>query len=263
MSAQLNSSATPLSGETAFEVISIRPHKPGYWPTFEGKRFTAQGLDWVNVQAQTLITFAYDLRDPKLQVGLIPGAPKWIRSEWFEIHAKMSEADVNRLKGATSQVREAYMRSLVRSLLANRFNLKAHLASKEGLTYELVVAKNGPKNMRIASANEASGIDAIDSGDLQYHNTPLSALLLILPQMLEDAPVVDKTGLSGTYDFELKWEREPGFAQGSTPLTPSPVDGSRPSIFKALEEQIGLKLVPIRAPIPGIVIDHIERPSPN
>jgi uncharacterized protein (TIGR03435 family) len=141
--------------------------------------------------------------------------------------------------------------------------LKAHFVSKEGLTYELVVAKTGLKNMKAARAEEPPGINAIDSGDLEYHNTPLSALLLILPQMLGDAPVVDKTGLTGNYDFELKWDRDPNFLPGAAPLAPSPVDGSRPSIFKALEEQLGLKLVPVRFPIEGIVIDHIEQPSPN
>jgi uncharacterized protein (TIGR03435 family) len=247
----------------AFEVVSIRGHKPGYWPTFERKEFTPVGLNWINVLPQTLITFAYDLRDPKLQVGLIPGAPKWIRSEWYEVRAKMSEADVQKLKNASSTVREAYMRQMIQSLLADRFNLKAHLVSKEGLTYELVVANNGLKSMRAARADEPPGIDAIDSGDLQYHNTPLSALLLIRPQMLGDAPVVDKTGLTGNYDFELKWDRDPNFIPGAAPLAPSPADGSRPSIFKALEVQLGLKLVPVRTPIKGIVIDHIEQPSPN
>jgi len=247
----------------AFEIVSIRGHKPGYWPTFERKQITPDGFNWINVQPQGLITFAYDLRDPKLQVGLIPGAPKWIRSEWYDLRAKMSETDVQKLKNASSTAREAYMRQMVQSLLADRFSLKAHLVSKEGLAYDLVVAKNGPKNMNAALADETPGISAIDSGDLQYHNTPLAALLLILPQMLGDAPVADKTGLTGNYDFELKWERDPNLMPGAVPLAPSPVDGSRPSIFKALEEQLGLKLVPARIPIKGIVIDYIERPSPN
>lgn len=247
----------------AFEVVSIRGHKPGYWPTFDRKQITPDGFSWINAQAQGLITFAYDLRDPKLQVGLIPGAPQWIRSEWFDVRAKMSEADIQRMKNAPSEVREAYIRQLVQSLLADRFNLKAHLISADGQGYELVVAKNGPKNMKLAPIAEPGGINAIDSGDLQYHNTPLSALLLILPQMVADAPVVDKTGLTRNYDFELKWERDANLIPGAITIPPSPVDGSRPSIFKALEEQLGLKLVPVRVPIKGIVLDHIQRPSPN
>jgi len=248
---------------SAFEVVSIRGHNPGYWPSFERREFTPDGLNWINVLPQTLITFAYDLRDPKLQVGLMPRAPKWIRSEWYDVRAKMSESDVQRLKDATPKMRESYMRQMVQSLLADRFGLKAHLISTEGLAYDLVVAKNGPKNMKVAPANETPGITAIDSGDLQYRNTPLSALLLILPQMLGDASVVNKTSLTENYDFELKWERDPNFIPGAAPLAPSPVDGSRPSIFLALEEQLGLKLVPVRMPIKGIVIDHIERPEPN
>jgi bla regulator protein BlaR1 len=74
---------------------------------------------------------------------------------------------------------------------------------------------------------------------------------------------VDETGLARTYDFELKWDREPGTFSPGSGIPPSPADGSRPSIFKALEDQLGLRLVPVRGPIKGIVIDHIERPSPN
>lgn len=247
----------------AFEVVSIRGHKSGYWPSFERQDFTPDGLDWVNVLPQTLITFAYDIRDPKLQVGLIPGAPKWIRSEWYDVRAKMSDSDFGRLKNVNSEIREACIRQMVRSLLADRFNLKLHLVSTESVGYELVVAKSGLKNFKVAPPDEPAGITAVDSGDLQYHNTPLTALLLILPQMLGDAPVVDKTGLTENYDFELKWERESSPMPGSALLAPSPVDGSWPSIFKALEEQIGLKLVPTRMPIQRIVIDHIEHPSPN
>jgi bla regulator protein BlaR1 len=247
----------------AFEVVSIRGHPRGYWPTFERKQITPDGLAWINAQTQALITFAYDLRDPKLQIGLIPGAPTWIRSEWFDIRAKMSESDIAKLKDSSSQDREAYARRLVQTLLADRFNLKAHLVSKQGLSYEIVLAKNGPKHMKVAPANEAGGITTIDSGYLQYHGTPLSALLLILPQMLGDTPVVDKTGLTRTYDFELKWDREPGTFSPGSGIPLSPADGSRPPIFKALEDQLGLRLVPVRGPLKGIVIDHIERPSPN
>jgi uncharacterized protein (TIGR03435 family) len=88
----------------------------------------------------------------------------------------------------------------------------------------------------------------------------------MLLQMVEDCPVVDKTGLKGRYDFELKWERTPETMSppGTTMVPAAPAgESARPSIFKALEEQLGLKLVPVRAPMEGIVIDHIEKPSAN
>lgn len=88
---------------------------------------------------------------------------------------------------------------------------------------------------------------------------------MILPQMLQDRPVIDKTGLTGRYDFELKWARDTDMWRPTGPDIgpPAPTDGSRPSIFKALEEELGLKLVTIKTQRRGIVIDHIERPSPD
>src|SRR5579862_3736135 len=264
-----SASAQDAGGNTpnrpAFEVVSIRGHKPGYWPTFERMQFTADKLTWINAQPQAMITYAYDLRDPKLQVGLIPGAPKWIRSEWFDIRANLADSDMEKMKNMNPRQREAYQRQLVQSLLADRFKLEAHLVSKEALAYELVVAKNGPKNMKPAAPGESDGINTIDSGDLQYRGTTIEPLLMILPQMVEDSPVIDKTGLTGKFDFELKWARDAStwWPNGVSSVPDAPTDGSRPSIFKALEEELGLKLVPFKAPRQGIVIDHIERPEPN
>lgn len=191
-------------------MVSIRGHEPGYWPTFEKMQFTATGLDWVNALPQAIVTYAYDLRDPKLQVSLIPGAPKWIRSDWFDIRAKYSDSDQKKISRMNLVEREAYQKQLVQSLLAERFKLESHLVSKDTLGYELVVMKGGPKNMKQASPGGREGIETIDNGDLQYFGTPLSALLMILPQMLQDRPVIDNTGLTGRYDFELKWARDSG-----------------------------------------------------
>ena len=266
--AQTIKSATPaspanLTTRPVFEVVSIRTHEPGYWPTFERKEFAADGFTWFNTQAQGIIVYAYDLRDPKLGPNPIPGAPKWIRSDWYDIRARLSQSDSEKMKGLNAKDRDAFQRQLLQMVLNDRFNLKAHFVSKLSLGYELVAARKGPK-IRVASPNETSGVDWIDAGDGQYHGVPLDALVMLL-QMLENCPVVDKTGLKGRYDFELKWDRDPeAMLPSGTTLTPTARSGeSRPSIFKALEEQLGLKLVPVKAPIESIVIDHIEKPSPN
>jgi uncharacterized protein (TIGR03435 family) len=192
----------------AFEVASIRAHKPGYWPSFERRQFTADGFTWLNAQVQAMIVYAYDLRDPKLGPNLIPGAPKWIRPDWYDIRAKFSATDTEKMSRLNAHQREAYQRELVRSLLADRFNLKAHLIAKPSLAYNLVIAKNGPKNLKEAASGEPSEIEWVDAGYGQYHSVPLDALVMLL-QMQEDCPVVDKTGLKGKYDFVLKWERAP------------------------------------------------------
>jgi uncharacterized protein (TIGR03435 family) len=262
---QTQSKADERSALPSFEVVSIRGHRPGYWPTFERRDFTSDGFNWINAQPQAIIVYAFHLRDPKLGPNLIPGAPKWIRSEWYDIRARLSDFDIKTLATLTSQERDTFHRQLLQSMLADRFKLKAHLVSKESLAYELVVAKSGLKNLRHASPGENSHVDWVDAGYGQYHGVPIDALVMLL-KMQEDCPVVDKTGLTGNYDFELKWDRNPETmppaGTSTVPAAPSD-DASRPSIFTALQEQLGLKLVPIRAPLDSIVIDYIEKPSPN
>ena len=252
------------SGRPSFEVISIHGHPLGYWPTAETRGFSRVGFRWRNATTQAIIVYAYDLRDPKLGPNLIPGAPKWIRSEWYDISARLSETDIDKLNKMQPKDRDTYERELLQSLLMDRFSLQAHLALKESRAYELVVDKNGPRNLTRPRSGEEEGIDWIDSGDGQYDAVHLNALVTLL-QMLLDYPVEDRTGLSGTYDFELKWERDPEtFRSSGFSNVPSPSDQmSRPSIFRALQEELGLKLVATKAPLQSIVIDHIEKPSPN
>jgi uncharacterized protein (TIGR03435 family) len=249
----------------SFEVISIRGHKSGYWPTFERKEFTADGFTWMNAQPQALIVYAYQLKDPRLGPNLIPGAPKWIRSEWYDIQARMSELDIEKLRKMNPQQRDFYQRQLLQSLLADRFKMKSHLVWKESRSYELVLDKNGPKNLTPAQPNEDGRVEWVDAGYGQYHAVPLDALLMLL-QMQIDCPVVNKTSLTGKYSFEFKWSRtaETMPPPGASSVPQPPVDDvSRPSLFKALQEELGLKLVPIQVPLESIMIDHIEKPSPN
>jgi len=249
----------------SFEVVSIRGHEPGYWPTFERREFTPNGFDWLNALPQAIIVYAYDLRDPKLGPDLIPGAPKWIRTEWYDIHATLSDCDIKTLNKLSAPQRDAYQRQLLQSMLVDRFKIKARLISTESLAYELVVATSSPKKLKQALPDENPGVDWVDAGYGQYHGVPIDALVMLL-KMQENCPIIDKTGLTGRYDFELKWERNPETmpppGTSSVPSAPSN-DLPRPSIFTALKEQLGLKLVPIEAPLENIVIDHIEKPSPN
>lgn len=249
----------------SFDVVSIRAHEPGYWPSFERRQFTADGFTWLNAQAQGVIVYAYDLKDPKLGPSLIPGAPKWIRSDWYDIRARLSASDIEKMKKLNAPQQEEFQRELLRSVLADRFKFKAHLISKPSLAYELVVAKTGTKKITEAEPGESSGVDWADAGYGQYRAVPLDALIMLL-KMQEDCSVIDRTGLKGKYDFELKWDRAPEtMPPPGTSIVPAVPAGesSRTSIFKALEEQLGLKLVPIKAPMESIVIDHIEKPSAN
>jgi uncharacterized protein (TIGR03435 family) len=247
----------------SFEVVSIKPYPKNYWPTSSYIRFTADGFTARNIIAQALLVYAFDLRDPKLsnRQRLIPGGEKWMFWDWFDVQAKMSDANVAALSKLNPSEQEVYKRQLVQSMLADRFKLRLHHVTREGPAWALEVANNGPKNITRVS-DSADGIPAFpDFNHARFEAAPV-AMLVDLIRALENAPVLDKTGLTGKYDFKLAFSRDP-----DTPMLPGmslpPTNDSEPTIFDALHDQLGLKLVAIKIPLDEIVIDHIEKPSPN
>jgi hypothetical protein len=175
---------------------------------------------------RNLVLFAYTH-----QIGdQVSGGPDWAKADQFDVQAKMSEADIvamQKLKPAEAAARSQLM---MQTLLAERFRLKVHSEAGQAPIYELVVAKGGPK-MEVA-ATDASGEQHVG---------------------MMGRPVIDKTGLSGTYNFTLNssW-------CGAPPCGPDYAS----AMFSALQE-LGLKLQPATGAIEIIVIDHAERPSEN
>ena len=156
---------------------------------------------------------------------------------------------------------EGYRRQLVQSMLVDRFKLKVHHVTRDAPAWALVVAKNGPKNLK-REPDGAEGIPAFsDFNHAQFRAAPIDRLVSLLIA-LENVPILDKTGLIGKYDFKIVFSRDP-----DTPMLPGyslpPTNDSQPTIFDALKDQLGLKLVPLTLPLDEIVIDHIEKPSPN
>jgi bla regulator protein blaR1 len=253
-------SVSEVAGAPAFEVISIRSHEPGYWPkSGEMARFTRDGFVGRNTSVQRLIILAYNLRDPKMIMSQIPGAPKWVRSEWYEFDAKMSESDITELSKLSIEQQQARERQMLQSMLADRFKLKVHLETKEVQAYTLIMAKNRPKNMKEVPEDASLKLNWSDFDHVQCQAARMADLLMFL-EGLEGVPILDKTGLTGKYDFKLEFGRDPA----TLPPGYVPTDNeSEPSIFTALQEQLGLKLVSTRAPLEVIVIDHIEKASPN
>jgi uncharacterized protein (TIGR03435 family) len=258
---QSEAQPTPLP---IFEVISIKTYPHNYWPTSGSPlRFTADGFVTRNTIAQDLLVYAYDLRDPKLSSRhrLISGGAQWMFWDWYDIQARMSDADIAALNKLTPALQDAYERQLVQSLLADRFQLKVHHVTRDAQAWALVVAKNGPKNMkRVPDTSE--GVPAFpDFNHARFQAAPMAALIDLL-QVLENVPVLDRTGLTGKYDFNLAFSRDP-----ETPMLPGntlpPTNDAEPTIFAALQDQLGLKLVPAKISMDEIVIDHIEKPSPN
>lgn len=206
----------------------------------ERARFVA-----TNVPALTLIMTAYNM-----QADRISGFPVWMTSERFDVEAK-----------ADHPVSRDEMLRMLQTLLSDRFKLNLRTEVKEVSIYALVVAKGGPK-LRDGNGGPVGGGKG-PKGQILYRNISMPFFALGISRAV-DRPIVDKTGLSGTYDFELHFTPDATPAgprrEGDGP-EPSPADG--PSIFKALEEQLGLKLEPQKGPIEFLNVIHVERPSEN
>jgi uncharacterized protein (TIGR03435 family) len=154
------------------------------------------------------------------------------------------------------------------ALIEDRFQLKIHRETKEMPVYALVVAKNGTKLK--ANAGEPGPRLRMGRGQLNGTKVPLKMLVQQLAQQL-GRPVVDKTGLTGDYDFTLTWTPQPGeggamFAGPGGPGGPEgppPSDPDGPSIFAAIQEQLGLKLESDKGPVEILVLDQVEKPTEN
>jgi len=219
-----------------------------------------------------LIALAYHVKE--IQVS---GGPSWIDSERFDVNAKEEDADAAALEKLPPPQREEQLRLRVQSLLAERFKLNLQHESKEFPIYALVVAKNGPKLQESkpveSSANPGSGgipqMMRMGPGELTGQGLPMDSLATLLSQQL-GLNVVNKTGLKGQYDFTLRWAAEQGrtgMIQGP-PAGPGadnapPPESSGPSIFTAIQEQLGLKLESQKGPVDSLVVEHVEKPSGN
>lgn len=256
----------------SFEVASIKPNRAG--DNMVRLMFAPDGLSGNGLPVRMLIGFAYNMKDFQ-----ISGGPGWIDSERYDIEAKMDESTIAALKKLTPEQAIEQRRLMVRSLLVERFKLKVSHSNKELPIYALVVAKNGPKLTKSADAPSGPGgpgapggpgprgMMRFQMGELNATGAPISLLVDSLAREV-GRTVVDKTGLEGRYDFTLHWnsDRQGLSAAGPADANQGPApssDSSGPSIFTALQEQLGLKLESQKGPVETLVIESVERPSEN
>ena len=217
----------------------------------------------------------------------ISGAPDWISKEHYDIDAKFDSSTADELQKLSLTERNLARQQMLQTLLAERFNLNIHRETKELQVYTLVVAKNGPKLQKSKlddtepdkpKAGPAPGTSTMTAGasgaQMRSYASPVTTLASMLTMYLH-RPVLDKTGLTEKYDFTLRWTPDEnqlppssgvqGTAGGSSSGLPSadPAPNSGPSLFTAIQEQLGLKLESSKGPVEFIVIDHVERPSGN
>lgn len=244
-----------------FEVVSIKPSDPATYGhtsmtnNSRSGRFTTEGIT-----AKNLIDNAYG----NVYLSQIEGLPNWTDSERYDISAKgESFADIDPYEMSDEEIKAFHhlQQARLQALLVERFQLKVHRITKELPVYGLVVAKNGPKlqptKEAIGSRNRGMHIR---DGRMTATDLPMDSLVSVLSGQTSRV-VIDRTGLTGHYDFTLNWTPE----QRSVPLPDDhpPAGESGPSIFTAVQEQLGLKLVSEKGPVEILVVDHIEKPSPN
>jgi bla regulator protein blaR1 len=259
--------------QLTFEVASIKPSPQncgsgGPCPAMiRGE--PGGGLRVAGVPLKFLIGFAYNVRDFQ-----ITGGPAWINTDRFDINAKTEShdeadnlpADPSQLTDEQRKTGAERTRERLRNLLADRFQLVIRRETKEQQVYALVVAKGAAK---LRESKEGKGMMRMGRGMLSGDGVEPAFLATALSQQL-GRPVIDKTGLTGKYDIQLKWTpdagQEPAGPFGPPPpgvQLPPPPDPNRPSIFTALTEQLGLRLESEKAPAEVLVIDRVEKPSEN
>ena len=213
-----------------------------------------------NLPIKALLQIAYGFDAP------IAGAPDWAANTFYVIQARSDDAADARLAKLTDNEVRLEKRNAIRVLLTERLGLKTHLETRNTAIYNLVVDKGGVKMKAVPVAPPPANGEAPPPpppADVQAHgsrhglefvgsNAPLRAITGALSSMVE-APVMDKTGLTGTYNYTLQFGRE---------WSANDPDGW-PSIFTAVQEQLGLKLEAVHESVPNLVIDHITKPTEN
>jgi uncharacterized protein (TIGR03435 family) len=266
----------PAAASLVYDVASIKRNTAGD----EKQRisFPLDGFNATNVTVQMLIRVAYGVEDNQ-----ISGAPNWVNSENYNVEAKMDGATVDALRKLSEDQRKRERERMLQVVLADRLHLTFHRETKELPVYALVIAKNGVKLHKSKPGdtypNGLKGPDGlpggptsmrIKPGEVIIQARPVESLAWALSRLL-GRTVLDKSGLEGNYDITLRGtpdEGQGGMLKGpegsqqgadSAPLPES----SGPSIFAALQEQLGLKMESQKSPREILVIDHIDKPSEN
>jgi len=237
-------SAKPLQ----WDITSVKPISPESCPANSGGvGYLPDGITASCVPIAFVVQVAYHLMDQTRILGL----PEWTKDpqRLYSIQARVSSEDAS----AFNQLSRPEKSSMLQPLLAERYHMKAHMEAREIPAYDLVVAKSGSKLKQPSADERATSQFGAPNGNVKWVNAPLTNLTFLLGRET-GRPVVDKTNLTGKYDFTLEY----------APAARAAADEiGKPSVFTALEEQLGLKLVPSKEPVDVLVIDSIEPPTAN
>jgi uncharacterized protein (TIGR03435 family) len=228
-----------------YDAVVIKPNSSG-----SGSSRISSNADLynaTNVSLKALLQDAYNVK-----ADMITGVPKDMESAHFDIQAKVIEPDLDVLKKLDLDQR----RAMRRAILLDRFQLQVHTEVKTLPVYEMSLTKDGPKFKESTSTGNGSSTHThnIPHGtELNARNVTMASFAGTLYSEVHRT-VLDKTGLAGKYDIDMKWSPDDA-------ATPDPDAG--PSVYTALQEQLGLKLQSAKGPVETLVVDHVEMPSAN
>jgi uncharacterized protein (TIGR03435 family) len=242
--------AQPATARPKFEAFEVATVRPVDADLHAGRMFKLDGPHrWTatNFTLKNLIALAYDL-NPRT----ISGGPGWMESQYFNIEAV--------IPGDVRPERSEQMQML-RALLVERFGLKFHREEKEFAIYELSVAKGGPKLKAAAKPDDPPqlyGVVYPGKIEVPAKSVTMDDFVAMLQRATLDKPTVNKTGLTGKYDFDLVWAQDETQYGGEVPKAPD--DAQSPPLFTAVQEQLGLKLRATRGMVSAMVVDEAEKP---
>ena len=264
------------SGRAEFEVASVRPSGPVNDP-FKSANGSGSGSPMLEIEPHRvtirnmslfgLVINAYALTTCRTfgfgTCVQLSGGPDWIRKEGFDVIAKMPDDSPEYTRNQLQSAHAPQLQLMLQALLADRFHLKLHRETREMPVYTLTVAKGGPKLQQPADPNAKPMIvfhPSVDSTGrhmiaVECKNGTLDELAILYSKVME-RPIVDRTGLTGHFDFTVDYEAN---TEAPGPFT----ELNSPSLFRAFQEQAGLKLESAKGPVEILVIDHAEKPTAN
>jgi bla regulator protein BlaR1 len=260
-----------------YQQVSVTPGETGNGIIQTRIMFTPDSLTAKNQTLQELIKLAYGVQENQ-----ISGRPDWIATARFNVEARLDSAAVAELKSLSPEQQKSERDQMFQTLLADQFKVALHRENKLLPAQVLVIAKNGPKIQPAKPGDTypdgAKGLDGLPAGAHKFVAAPDGVTVQALPLSLIaehlamhlNQPVVDRTGLTGDYDFTLKFSPEGAMPDHKevirgkeTMMQVRSVDARNTALLTAIEEQLGLKLEPQTIPLPVLVIDRAEKPTTN
>ena len=240
-----NSSATVPEADAAFPIYDVSVIRPSAAENEYSHVWTRLNtLEVRNISLLHLLESAFDVPE-----DMIVGLPEWAKHERLDIDAKTLDPEKAQLRELTV----AQRRAMMQALFEDRLGLKWHYETRVLSSYDLLIAKGGPKLKSTVATGHNVGTSVNDTR-CRLTNVPVSGLTVVLSDKL-GRPVVDKTGLTGRYDMDLVWS--PDLA------VPSVDPDAPPPLFTALQDQLGLKLESGQDPVQVFVIDRLTPPAAN